>query len=301
MRAWRAPELADILVSELLGTSSDLRSVIASSRTASSMVPLAEEPPLCHLLVQLQVFTHCPPAVVSLTGSFGDNELSPECLDGVQRFLKPGCGISIPESYTSFVSPVMSSKLWNEVKVRAHSMLAARPPAWTAISGLIRAVVTRPLVRATPLVQAYKELKWFETPYVVRMFDHVRLAAPQECFTFVHPNPQEPIDNRRYATLEFVSAVDGVVHGLGGYFDATLHGDVHISINPATHSPGMFSWFPLFIPLREPIAVRAGETVVVHIWRCVSAVKVWYEWAVATQSVHSPIHNPTGRSYWIGL
>ncbi len=41
MRQWQAPEPADILVSELLG-------------------------------------------------SFGDNELSPECLDGAQRFLAPG-------------------------------------------------------------------------------------------------------------------------------------------------------------------------------------------------------------------
>lgn len=69
MRTWSAPEQADILVSELLG-------------------------------------------------SFGDNELSPECLDGAQRFLRPG-GVSIPSSYTSFLAPVMSSKLWNEVKVRA--------------------------------------------------------------------------------------------------------------------------------------------------------------------------------------
>lgn len=50
MRHWQAPMLADILVSELLG-------------------------------------------------SFGDNELSPECLDGAQRFLAPG-GINIPASYT---------------------------------------------------------------------------------------------------------------------------------------------------------------------------------------------------------
>ncbi|KAK3011206.1 hypothetical protein RJ639_011739, partial [Escallonia herrerae] len=49
MRCWDAPEKADILVSELLG-------------------------------------------------SFGDNELSPECLDGAQRFLKQD-GISIPSSY----------------------------------------------------------------------------------------------------------------------------------------------------------------------------------------------------------
>lgn len=69
MRHWQAPEKADILVSELLG-------------------------------------------------SFGDNELSPECLDGAQRFLQPG-GISIPSSYTSFLQPVTASKLWTDVKVRA--------------------------------------------------------------------------------------------------------------------------------------------------------------------------------------
>lgn len=39
--------------------------------------------------------------VSELLGSFGDNELSPECLDGAQRFLKPD-GISIPSSYWPF-------------------------------------------------------------------------------------------------------------------------------------------------------------------------------------------------------
>jgi protein arginine N-methyltransferase 5 len=61
MRLWTAPEKADILVSELLG-------------------------------------------------SFGDNELSPECLDGAQTFLRSD-GISIPSSYTSHLCPVSSAKL----------------------------------------------------------------------------------------------------------------------------------------------------------------------------------------------
>jgi hypothetical protein len=135
MRRWEAPELADILVSELLG-------------------------------------------------SFGDNELSPECLDGAQRFLKPaggvaltpagpplppadaaaagagaassslpgtsstalaslaaaavgappthisGAGVSIPAAYTSFLAPIMSSKLWNEVKVRQTHATGAGPLPW---------------------------------------------------------------------------------------------------------------------------------------------------------------------------
>ena len=53
--------------------------------------------------------------VSELLGSFGDNELSPECLDGAQNFLKP-TGISIPYSYTSYIGPLQSSKLYNEVR-----------------------------------------------------------------------------------------------------------------------------------------------------------------------------------------
>merc|ERR1712203_1093681 len=53
--------------------------------------------------------------VSELLGSFGDNELSPECLDGAQRFLAPD-GICIPCEYTSFLTPVTTPKLWNDVK-----------------------------------------------------------------------------------------------------------------------------------------------------------------------------------------
>ncbi|ETN78607.1 Skb1 methyltransferase [Necator americanus] len=44
-----------------------------------------------------------PDIIVSeLLGSFGDNELSPECLDGVTSLLKPTT-ISIPQTYTSYI------------------------------------------------------------------------------------------------------------------------------------------------------------------------------------------------------
>jgi protein arginine N-methyltransferase 5 len=86
MRQWQAPELADIIVSELLG----------------------------ELLIGTFTLVIFDIKRILQAGSFGDNELSPECLDGVQRFLKPE-GISIPASYTSSVAPIMSSKLWNEV------------------------------------------------------------------------------------------------------------------------------------------------------------------------------------------
>ena len=42
-----------------------------------------------------------------LLGSFGDNELSPECLVPTEKFLKEG-GIYVPYEYTNYVLPLSS-------------------------------------------------------------------------------------------------------------------------------------------------------------------------------------------------
>lgn len=83
MRSSRPVEQADILVSELLGEFTDIYRTIHQQIVTSHQ----SSPP--HLIL----------------GSWGDNELSPECLDGAQVFLKTG-GISIPSSYTSFVGKI---------------------------------------------------------------------------------------------------------------------------------------------------------------------------------------------------
>ncbi|XP_048436353.1 protein arginine N-methyltransferase 1.5 isoform X3 [Pyrus x bretschneideri] len=216
MRYWDAPEKADILVSELLG-------------------------------------------------SFGDNELSPECLDGAQRLLKDD-GISIPSSYTSFIQPVTASKLYNDVK-------------------------------------SHKDIAHFETAYVVKLHNIARLAPPQPVFTFDHPNHSTDKSNNRYTKLQFGISSDtgsAMIHGFAGYFDSTLYKEVHLGIEPSTSTPNMFSWFPIFFPLRTPITLGPGASLEVHFWRCCSPTKVWYEWCVASPS-SSPIHNGNGRSYWVGL
>ncbi|KAL9363678.1 hypothetical protein Peur_046463 [Populus x canadensis] len=86
--------------------------------------------------------------VSELLGSFGDNKLSPECLDGAQRFLKQD-GISIPSSYTSFIQPVTAAKLYNDVK-------------------------------------SHKDLVHFETAYVVKLHNVARLAPSQTASHFQH-------------------------------------------------------------------------------------------------------------------
>ncbi|KAK1224056.1 hypothetical protein PQX77_008386 [Marasmius sp. AFHP31] len=203
--------------------------------------------------------------VSELLGSFGDNELSPECLDGAIRFLKPG-GISIPSSYTAHLAPLSSSKLYNEAR-------------------------------------SVKDLKSLETPYVV-MFQAVSILSGdgggasgkcgpkiQECWEFEHPRrdgvlneqglPPTNTHNTRSAKLSFHIPHAGVLHGLAGYFEAVLYGNIGLSIHPLRKdsiSKDMLSWFPLFFPLREPLYLPSNSELHVSIWRLTNQRQVWYEW-----------------------
>ncbi len=238
--------------------------------------------------------------VSELLGSFGDNELSPECLDGAQRLIARPHGVSVPFSYTSYLAPVTSSKLWTGVR---------------AMGGA--------------------DDKYRETPFVVAMRAVGVLDRPQRAFTFVHPfeggdsdvggaDGGEPPDNRRHAELRFAPRVAARLHGFAGYFEAVLlpldpsaggeaGSAVTLSTLPSTHTPGMFSWFPIFFPLREPVRVGAGHDLRVRLWRCVGAAaggpgagpasRVWYEWAAedATTAARTHVHNAAGKCYSIGL
>jgi protein arginine N-methyltransferase 5 len=114
MRNWKAPEKADILVSELLG-------------------------------------------------SFGDNELSPECLDGAEVLLKDD-GVSIPCQYTSYIAPLSAPKIHADLGKGNDSD--------------------------------------YETPYVVMLRNVNVLAEPKSCFTFKHPNLGESSKSTRYLMSE---------------------------------------------------------------------------------------------------
>ncbi len=251
--------------------------------------------------------------VSELLGSFGDNELSPECLDSAQALLRPS-GISIPCDYSSQLVPIASDTLWNNVKAFAATLYGTGeiPP----------------------------QLVPFETAFVVKMHAGLPLCASQPCFTFVHPNPlvgTPQHSNERVATMTFrvPCSVQATLHGFVGTFESTLYGKETLSIHPPTFSEGMFSWFPLFFPLRDPMELGTrqiscsscrpsevsvsstasdsdsrsmqspccgGTTITLHMWRVVSpsSNRVWYEWAVTDPRV-SHIHNAGGRAQWIGL
>lgn len=226
--------------------------------------------------------------VSELLGSFGDNELSPECLDGGCRFLK-STGVSIPSSYTSYITPLSSAKLHNEILSSGNGSAASS-------SG--------PSSSSNACASNAAQIKAAETPFVV-LFGSVDLPAIetpatgkdkiQECWSYAHGPIEEsdlPMDatglpisnshNVRTTSHSFTIGNASVIHGLAGYFEAHLYGDVMMSIHPdpARGSADMLSWFPIFFPLKEPLYVPAGAEVDVHLWRLTTGRKVWYEWSL---------------------
>lgn len=205
--------------------------------------------------------------VSELLGSFGDNELSPECLDGAQRHLKED-GISIPCKSTSYINPLMTPKLLNLVRDIRSRFHRQKPTSYEVQS---------------------------ESTYVVYIKNAYHIAAPEPVFTFVHPNQDKIIDNSRYTKIEFNIVQDCVLNGFAGYFDTVLYKDIVLSIHPYTHSRGLSSWFPVFFPIAEPQQLRAGDVLEVNFWRCVAKNKVWYEWNTTAPKI-SHIHNFKGRA-----
>lgn len=213
MRSWKAPELAHMLVSELLG-------------------------------------------------SFGDNELSPECLDCAHGLLAAD-GITIPQAYTSFLAPISACKLWSDVR-------------------------------------RLDDPKWFDTSFVAKMRRIHAIAPAKPLFSFQHYGPPRTPNNRS-ASITF-QAVPGapkaLMHGFAGYFEALLYKDIKLSTLPETHTAAMLSWFPLFIPLKNPIVVDGSRPLTAHFWRRGDASRVWYEWAIAGET---RIHNSRGWASSISL
>ena len=315
--------------------------------------------PLLKFMIQNEEF-RADIVVSELLGSFGDNELSPECLDGVQRcgILKDNC-VSIPQNYTAFIAPVSSSRLYSEARCQSSFPVHPEEGPAAPASGMQRAL---------------------ETPYVVRSHAASQTHPERACWTFSHPhssksdtrmdiednNPSKTnasadaarnINNDRHAHVSFRSdpmlgasagcgygAVDtdmdsmDVKVGLDGTTNVTIHGflgSFHsvlyespsdkskagemkrkssdgerfsvISIAPKSFSVGMFSWFPLYFPLKQPLCAPEGSTVNCSVWRRSDDARVWYEWCAEVIGNDgnvwstSSIHNPGGRSYHVRL
>ncbi|ORM40405.1 Protein arginine N-methyltransferase 5 [Babesia sp. Xinjiang] len=215
-----------------------------------------------------------------LMGSFADNELAPECLDGVQNAFHshfPGHHVTfMPNSYISYVEPIYSPKLWGNL----NSIQLQRP---------------------------------FQQPYTVALYKNCKIAEkPKPCFKFQHPtdpvykwaNDQVPVrglcfnsndHNNRYACITYQAKLDTFIHGFAGYFDSMLYNDIKMSTVPGVMDD-QISWFPIFFPLVAPVYVKEGQPIMIHFWRKHDKRRVWYEWALTLPQV-TIVHNSNGTCH----
>lgn len=258
--------------------------------------------------------------VSELLGSFGDNELAPECLDDLYATgVCKEATVCIPASFTSYIAPVSSLRLHSEARAQAYYPNSASDGLDSAPMGT---------------------LKVLETPYVVRSYAACQTHKEQLCWEFAHPSSTPtrervshvefkpdvthgagcgsgygPIDQAVASMTQASGTTESgpaFIHGFLGTFSATLYtssrdeSTVVLSTRPTNFSMGMFSWFPLFFPLKEPLYVPSGATLSLSMWRKVEESKVWYEWGAEAFDKDksygcTPIHNPNGRSYYVRL
>ena len=145
----------------------------------------------------------------------------------------------IPQSYSAHLTPVMAPKIYSDISTRKNDPDAS------------------------------------ETPYVV-MLQSIDFLAENDHITkmwaFSHPVPRDILGeaaamgggfvglgdggndhNLRCCKATFKVPKRGVVHGLAGYFESVLYGDIELSTRPDTidqKSKDMISWFPIFFPLK---------------------------------------------------
>jgi protein arginine N-methyltransferase 5 len=266
MRSWKGPRVprqatesgAQDPVGESLGIEDTLlytptKSANDPGRSSDFSAPIASG--CTHTYVDI--------VVSELLGSFADNELSPECLDGINDLINPVHGISIPASYSAHLSPISAPKLHADVVNQTVTNPAAPETPYVVMlhaidflstadsTGNTEALNQNSINRASG-TSAPTLATEFPTPFV------------QTAWSFSHPNrnipPPSPMTstisnahNVRQTRLSFPTQNRGVCHGLAGYFETVLYGDVELSTNPVTmdaKSATMISWFPIYFPLK---------------------------------------------------
>ena len=190
------------------------------------------------------IYTPVDILVSELLGSFADNELSPECLDGILPLLNQSYGISIPRSYTAFLTPIAAPKLHADISARMSNDSTAPHTPYVVMLHAIDYLSTISTATATSATSSYPSTDPQPNIQPVWSFLHGPTAFPA---------PAMNSHNTRQACLTFRTRDRGVCHGLAGYFETLLYPGVELSTNPLTmetKSPGMMSWFPIFFPLK---------------------------------------------------
>ena len=205
--------------------------------------------------------------ISELLGSFGDNELSPECLINLKEYMNEN-GIMIPQEYSSYLRPIYCPSIWSNIN-------------------------------------AIKEN--YNSPYIIllqRAFYPIEKI--EKCFTFKHYLNEISNNFNQKKSISFIFDKDTFITGFVGYFDTILYKDIKLSICPNNeYTQKLFSWFPIYFPSYLQIPIKKNDILTINISRINDGKKVWYEWNFDNNNdllgYNSKIHNFNGEGYSILL
>ncbi|ODQ48502.1 hypothetical protein PICMEDRAFT_14063 [Pichia membranifaciens NRRL Y-2026] len=192
--------------------------------------------------------------ISELIGSFGCNELMPECIDSISTadLCDKNC-IFIPQDLHCYVSPVFCPKLWKFASLTSADKLYV------------------PMLPEMEILLDFPKEVWkFESK--------VRQTTLENTATIFHSFNRH---NSRQCRVSMEPTRKGLTHGLAGFFSSTLYDDVIVSNLPKP--PGVddaVSWLPAFFPIENPLNLYDGQEISLFIRRVCSLDSVWYEWSV---------------------
>ena len=185
--------------------------------------------------------------VSELLGSFADNELSPECLDGITPLLNPSHGISIPCSYSSYLTPLAAPKLHTDILSRT---ITDKEAPGTPYVVMLQAVdfISNTAQPSSHVGRAQEDIAALTVSPTANI---------SSAWSFNHKGKtstrSDNEHNERRAHLAFPIKDRAACHGLAGFFEAVLYPGIELSTHPENaeqKSAGMMSWFPIYFPLK---------------------------------------------------
>ena len=166
-------------------------------------------------------------------GSFAvDENTLAFTIDARERFLKPGAAM-IPSALKLWVTPV-----------EVPEVFARRVDVWREVAG----------IDYSPAIDAQL------SKLLVDSVDTSNLLAAPQLFAAI--DLMEATPNALRGSMRFRVERDGVLHGLGGWFEAFLCDDVVLNTapdQPTTH------WKQAVFPLRAPVPVSSGDVLEVEL------------------------------------
>lgn len=170
--------------------------------------------------------------VVSETlGNWPYEENIIETLNDALRFLKPG-GIMIPQSLHSFVAPVITARLYDELNV------------WDQLKDDVDFSAAKEICMNNMYVKDVRPNELLET----KKWDTVDFSRKN--------------DSIRTATMQWPLKKPVTLYGFAVWWESDLTGNITLSTSPS-ESPT--HWKQIYLPLVDPVTLQASDSVRLHL------------------------------------